>query len=202
MQKQKQKEKENNTRYILLGLLSHENLSGYDIKKRIDLAISRFWPVGYAQIYPTLAQLEQEGFVTKIVEAGGKGPPRNVYTITETGRHYLHEWLSVSEEKEYVRYEILLKLFFGAGVPAQSNLARIEDFRERQETNLMQVRQFRKELEGILQESDDHLYYYLTVLFGEQIYTAYLNWAQQARILLSEWEQTKRKIKSDEEETQ
>ena len=57
--------KENTARYILLGLLSHQPLSGYDIKKRVDLSIQPFWPVGFGQIYPTLAQLEREGLVPR-----------------------------------------------------------------------------------------------------------------------------------------
>ena len=32
---------------VILGLLSHENLTGYDIKKRIDGAISFFWKGSY-----------------------------------------------------------------------------------------------------------------------------------------------------------
>ena len=45
---------QNTTAYILLGLLSHEPASGYDLKKKIDLMISQFWEVGYGQLYPTL----------------------------------------------------------------------------------------------------------------------------------------------------
>lgn len=179
-------QKENNTRYILLGLLSHEDMSGYDLKKRIDLTVSQFWPVGYAQIYPTLSQLEQEGLVTKTAEDSEKGPQKNVYSVTAAGRSELYDWLSVSGEKEYVRYEILLKLFFGAGVCAEENIKRIEAFQKRQEMNLNLIRQFRGELENIQHESDDHLYFLLTVLFGEEIYCAYLNWSQKALALLED----------------
>ena len=33
-------------------------------------------------------------------------------------------------------------------------------------------------------DSPDHLYYYLTVLFGEKVYSAYLEWADEATDLL------------------
>ena len=42
--------KDNTTRYIILGLLNHEPLSGYDMKKQIDIMVSQFWNVGYIQI--------------------------------------------------------------------------------------------------------------------------------------------------------
>ena len=81
--------KDNNTRYVLLGLLSHEPLSGYDIKKRIDQSISQFWNVGYGQIYPTLALLEKEGLIERILSENAKGPQRNVFAITNKGHTLL-----------------------------------------------------------------------------------------------------------------
>ena len=45
---------------------------------------------------------------------------------------------------------------------------------------------FKSNLGRVLGDSPDHLYYYLTVLFGEQIYKAYLAWADEALQLLAE----------------
>jgi len=176
--------KENTTRYILLGLLRHMPMSGYDLKKRIDLSISQFWNVGYAQIYPTLAELERDGLVTKADAESAKGPQRHVYAITEAGERELTAWLLLPIEKEYTKYELLLKLFFGAGVPVEHSIERVAAFEKRQEESLTLIRLFRQELAGLLDGEDDHLYYYLTVLFGEQVYTAYQSWSKQALALL------------------
>ena len=78
--------KENTTIYIILGLLTHEELSGYDIKKIIDSSIGNFWEVGYGQIYPTLKVIEKEGLVERKNEIQSKGPERITYTITDKGR--------------------------------------------------------------------------------------------------------------------
>ena len=43
---------------VILGLLSHEDLTGYDMKKRIDNSISFFWNGSFGNIYPTLKELE------------------------------------------------------------------------------------------------------------------------------------------------
>lgn len=177
--------KENTTRFIILGLLNHESLSGYDIKKKIDGMISYFWDVGYNQIYPSLAALEKEGFVSKTVEKGGKGPRRHVYSITDAGRKLLGDWLLLPEEKEYTKYGILLKLFFSGGTPAPSNARRIRNFQDRHRKNLEMIRLFKADLEKVLDQGDDHLYYYITVLFGEYVYEAYLAWAEEALRLLS-----------------
>lgn len=178
--------KENTTVYIILGLLNHEDLSGYDIKKRTDYMISSFWEIGYGQIYPTLGKLEKDGLVTKRISEETKGPERNLYSITETGREVLTEWLKLPEQKEYTKYEILLKLFFGNLVPMEDSTKRIDAFRVRHVENLKVIEMFKANLERVLGEEQDHLFYYITVLFGERIYKAYLEWADEALKLLEE----------------
>ncbi len=177
---------QNTTAYILLGLLSHEPASGYDLKKKIDLMISQFWEVGYGQLYPTLRTLEQQGDITGEETPSQKGPARTVYTITPAGRQKLAAWLALPGEKESVRYEILLKLFFGSLAGTQQNIARIAAFRDRQTQGLALMEAFKSNLGRVLGDSPDHLYYYLTVLFGEQIHKAYLAWADEALELLDE----------------
>jgi len=39
---------------VILGLLSHEDLTGYEIKKRIDTGLKLFWSASFGSIYPTL----------------------------------------------------------------------------------------------------------------------------------------------------
>lgn len=170
----------NTTAYIILGLLAHKDSSGYDLKKEIDHAISRFWDVGYGQLYPTLKMLEKEGFITGVPAQSEKGPDRIVYTITDAGKQKLINWLSLPNEKEYVRYEILLKLFFGNLSSPINAIGRIEAFQKQHEEDLRLIRFYKANLENVFQENSDHLYYYLTVLFGEHIYKAYLEWADEA----------------------
>lgn len=96
----------------------------------------------------------------------------------------LFEWLSIPEEKEYVKYEILLKLFFGNLLPVNENIKRITEFRNKNIESLKTIKTFKKSLNEVLTENEDHLYYYLTVLFGEYIYKAYIDWADEAEKLL------------------
>jgi DNA-binding MarR family transcriptional regulator len=131
-----------------------------------------------------LGLLEGRGLVTKRDDLPERGPRRIVYSITEQGRADLRRWLAEPAAKEDVRYEILVKLFFGAGSTAEQNLAVIDSFRGRNAAQLAVLRQFKRQLGAILGESDDHLYYYLTVLFGEKVYQAYLDWAEEAKDLL------------------
>lgn len=186
--------KTNTTIYIILGLLEHEDLSGYDIKKKIDYMISHFWDVGYGQIYPTLKTLEAEGLITKIYSGSSKGPEKNLYSITQSGKEVLQGWLAIPETKEYTKYEILLKLFFSSSVSADENINRIDAFKTQHLQNLKMMQDFEVNLKNILQEDEDHLYYYLTVLFGEQVYKAYISWADTAVKMIRD-----SKVKLDEE---
>ena len=51
-------------KHAILGLLNYEPMTGYDLKKTIDISINHFWPAVQSQIYTTLAKMEKEGWVT------------------------------------------------------------------------------------------------------------------------------------------
>jgi len=176
--------KENKTMYVILGLLSHEDMTGYDIKKRIDISLKLFWDAGFGQIYPSLRTLEKGGLVKCQNQTSDTGPDRILYSITEEGRKALNIWLLKPVEKEQVKYEILLKLFFGSVIEPKENLKNIREFKERNSNTLALLQGFKKQLEQVLEQDKDHIYYYLTVLFGEKVYKAYLEWADEATEIL------------------
>ena len=71
---------------VILGLLAHEDMTGYDIKKRIDQEISFFWKGSYGSIYPALNGMLQAGQVEKTGAPSGSGRERILYRITGAGR--------------------------------------------------------------------------------------------------------------------
>ncbi|HCW53514.1 MAG TPA: PadR family transcriptional regulator, partial [Clostridium sp.] len=74
--------KANKTRYALLGVLSYQPSSGYDIKKICDNSIGYFWNENYGHICPVLKQLESENLITKFVKETEGHPQKNIYSIT------------------------------------------------------------------------------------------------------------------------
>lgn len=48
---------------------------------------------------------------------------------------------------------------------------------------------FKSNLNEVLAENEDHVYYLLTVMFGEKVYKAYLDWAGEAVELLKKMKQ-------------
>lgn len=176
--------RENKTIYAILGLLNHEDLTGYDIKKRIDLSLSYFWAAGFGQIYPSLNLMEKNGWVIKKIGNSDNNREKITYSITEDGRSELLKWLEAPVEKEFIKYEILLKLFFGSEIKADKNIENVKDFKQRYIGQIDILKRFEMELKSCLEESEDHLYYLLTVLFGEKLYKAYVEWADEAVELL------------------
>ena len=172
--------------YVLLGLLSHEPMTGYEMKKRLDTTLRFFWGGSYGSIYPTLNQLEAEGKVTK-EDTSSNGREKISYSITEYGKETLKEWLKKPAEKDELRYETLLKLFFGNENGFEGAKEHIECFEEKCRNELVVLNMFAENLMQYL-EDDTHKYYYLTVQFGIKTYEAYLKWCKEAKEQIKEWE--------------
>lgn len=165
---------------VILGLLCHKPLTGYDIKKRIDNSIRFFWKGSFGSIYPALGGMEQEGLVTKNANFDkSTGRERIEYIITDSGRKVVEEWLEDSKASNELMYETLLKLFFGGIAEKQVTIRNIELFRENIEEELELLKFYQENLSKSL-EGNDHKYYYLTVLFGIKSYEAYLQWCDEA----------------------
>lgn len=101
----------NSVAKVILGFLSREDLSGYDIKLRVDDSTRFFWAASYGQIYPELKRLEEEGLVEGTDSPHG-GRARRVYRITDTGRTALASWIMDTGSTVELRHEGLLKVFF------------------------------------------------------------------------------------------
>ena len=171
--------------FVILGLLSHEAMTGYEIKKRIDNVLSFFWSGSFGSIYPTLNQLEKEGKVTK-ENVSQNGREKISYSITENGKISLKEWLKKPSEKDELRYETLLKLFFGNETGLDGMKEHIERFEEKCKGELITLNMFAKNLEQNL-ENNTHKHYYLTVRFGIKTYESYLDWCSEAKKQIKEW---------------
>lgn len=102
-------------KYALLGFLNYRSLSGYDLKGIIDTSTRHFWHADLSQIYKTLKALESDGLIASVVEAQDDRPDRRVYTITDSGRADLQQWLNTPlDEMTPLKETLLLKVFFSA----------------------------------------------------------------------------------------
>jgi PadR family transcriptional regulator AphA len=108
------------TAYVILGMVSREPRSGYEIKAVVDNTTRFFWAASYGQIYPELKRLSEAGLIAG-VDASTGDRKRTVYAITADGDQELKDWLRRAPETAEMREEGLLKLFFsGVLKPAEA----------------------------------------------------------------------------------
>jgi len=101
------------TEAALLGLLSREAKSGYDLQKTVRASVGYFWSPARSQIYAVLPRLVDAGLATRRSVTQLDRPNKHVYRITAGGRSALKAWLDTPGPDAGGRDEFLLKVFFG-----------------------------------------------------------------------------------------
>lgn len=95
-------------RYAILGLLSAEPMSGYDLAKWMDRGLGNVWSAHASQIYPELARMVEAGVIVEV--PGDTGPRRRrVYGISDDGAADLREWITTATLDPGGRNEALLR---------------------------------------------------------------------------------------------
>ncbi len=77
---------------VILSLLSFNDMSGYEIKKKIQETIYYPWSGNNNQIYKALSELSENELVTSESVIQEKTPAKKVYKITLKGREQLKEY--------------------------------------------------------------------------------------------------------------
>ncbi|MCA9913835.1 MAG: PadR family transcriptional regulator [Anaerolineae bacterium] len=111
-------------RYLILGLLAEQPMTGYDIRKQVKEVLSTATNASYGTLYPTLHKLLQEDAV-QVDEIDQEGrPTKKVYRITTHGQAELRQWLREPTSADRIKRDFLLKLYFAQQV-SQSDLQRL-----------------------------------------------------------------------------
>ncbi len=183
-------------KHALLGLLTYQPMTGYELKQFFDSSIQHFWNAELSQIYPTLKSLEENGFVDKHVEVQDTRPNRKVYELTATGREEFVRWLRVSQPPADLRDPFMIKIFFGPEVPAEDMLVLLR--RQMEEHQKMIAFS-----ETVLRERIDHakhehftsdaqppsartLYWTMTLDMAVAYRRSYVEWCERSMRLIEE----------------
>lgn len=112
------------TSYVVLGMIGLRGPSTpYDLKRGIGRSVGYFWPFPHAQLYAEPERLERMGLLA--VQPEDSGRRRKTYSLTESGRNALREWLAAPTNEHFQMRDVAeLKLFFNElGDPG--NVARL-----------------------------------------------------------------------------
>jgi len=141
------------THYAILGLLCWKPMSGYDIKKMVEVGLSYFWSESYGQIFPTLNRLVEDGLATKKLDPSSGGRRRQVYRVTRTGRRVFKTWLHQPTDMPRLRDELKLKFFLTSRSETAEGVRLLEEYREQQREHLAMLRESEEILATALQET-------------------------------------------------
>lgn len=105
--------KKNTLPYIILGLLSKSELSGYAIRTAFENEIGEFWQAKHSQIYPELKKMLAADLVTFRTEIVGEKLEKKLYSLTKKGTAVLTDWIqSPTDDLPVSHDEFALKLYF------------------------------------------------------------------------------------------
>lgn len=169
-------------KYAILGILSIQPQTGYDLKKRFTESAALYWSGNNNQIYRTLSQLLQEHLASKEVQLQEKAPTKSIYTITEKGRAELKNWiLSVPEPPEY-RSTFLIRLMWAGHLEADELDSLLAQYEQHVEIQLLLEREKSRRGHTLVARTprDSQLWNLVTTNILE-FYEWELNWVRRLR---------------------
>lgn len=166
--------------YAILGLLSIEPMSGYDIRRTLDENLSHFWSESFGQIYPALKRLEAAGLAAPAKSGDSGNRRKRVYAITPQGRARLRAWLSDAPKSQPPRNELLLKIFFGRLSAPGAVAAHLRRFQVQQERLLSACEAIERQLRTERAGHPDLPFWILTLHAGIERGKAALDWSDEA----------------------
>jgi DNA-binding PadR family transcriptional regulator len=124
--------------HYILGLLTINPYTGYDIKKHLDTE-GRFTRrrAPLSQIYNTLKRMHENSLVTFVEEKRDSKPDLKIYSLTAAGRQFLMDYLHSPLEKpfRYNESSILFRIRYAFLVETGVIIQQIQeelDFRQKQ----------------------------------------------------------------------
>ncbi|MCE5209180.1 MAG: PadR family transcriptional regulator [Chloroflexi bacterium] len=104
-------------RHAILGLLAQHPRHGYELRAAFEALVGGddVWDVKPAQIYTTLARLEESGLIVQdgVEQAGG--PEKHIYSLSPSGQEELERWYLSGIPEDHQHDEFFVKLMLSIG---------------------------------------------------------------------------------------
>ncbi|MCP4539236.1 MAG: PadR family transcriptional regulator [Chloroflexi bacterium] len=168
-------------RYLVLGLITRQPMSGYDIKRFLN---SLSWLVGtpsFGSLYPILHTLREKGLVTVEAIPRQDKPPRKIYTITDNGKQVLREWIDQPIAAEASLRDFVMRLILSNNFSHTGLIAHLQQRRSQVITSQATLKQ-------IIESRDETMDWGQRLAFGYglSLATAELTWLDSTLELLSQ----------------
>ena len=175
------------TSFAILGLLSIEPFTTYELAQQMDRTLSWFWPRAASMIYEEPKKLVAAGLATSQATFTGKRRS-TVYEITDAGRAALRGWLDAPAAGMRMEFEAMMKVAFAdAGDVAQLR-ATVGEIRADAEARLAEILDRSTQYATTGGPFPDRLP--IVAITGKLLmgqYEAVVRWAQWAEDAIGEW---------------
>jgi len=174
-------------KYAILGFLSHQPLTGYNLKKMFADSLTFYWSGNNNQIYRTLVDLHRQGLVSQEMEHQVSGPSRKVYTITERGLADLKQWVVSSPELPELRNRFLMQLAWADQLGPEELAELINRYEDEVQTKLVVVQDYKRRNPNAPGRTPREEYLWEMMMENWQAYYEHeLTWVQRLRQGLSQ----------------
>ena len=168
--------------YAILGLLSWQPLSGYDLKKIFADSAILYWSGNNNQIYKALVQLHAEGLVTQEIQYQEFLPAKKTYTITEKGRAALKAWVLSTPELPEVHNTFLIQLSWADFLTEEELGALLRHYEEEVQVQLLMQQEKARRMEPSSARTPREAYLWeMTLKNIISVYENELAWVRQVR---------------------
>jgi len=181
----------------VLGLLSVQPWSSYELTQQMDRSLGRIWPRAVSKLYEEPKKLVRHGLATASTEQNGQRT-RTIYAITAEGRQALAAWLHEPGDGPVIEFEQLLKVFFAENGTKADTLATLRAAQEwaiARCSESLAVGERYAEGQGLFPERLSELQ--LTSRFITDFYLLVLDWAQWAASIVENWPDDARQARHD-----
>jgi PadR family transcriptional regulator AphA len=175
------------TSFAILGLLSIQPFTTYELAQQMDRTLRWFWPRAASMIYEEPKKLVTAGLATSQVAYTGKRRS-TVYEITDAGRAALRDWLDTPAPGMRMEFEAMIKVAFADAGDVTQLRAAVRDIRADAEARVAEVLERSQEYAATGGPFPDRLP--IAAITGELLmsqYEAVVRWARWAEDAIREW---------------
>jgi PadR family transcriptional regulator, regulatory protein AphA len=175
------------TSFAILGLLSVQPFTTYELAQQMERTLSWFWPRAASMIYEEPKKLVSAGLAESQVAFTGKRRS-TVYEITEAGRAALREWLDSPATGMRMEFEAMIKVAFADAGDLGQLRATVREIRADAEARLAEILDRAEEYATTGGPFPDRLP--VAAITGKLLmgqHEAVIHWARWAEDALSDW---------------
>lgn len=184
-------------KYVILGYLSWQPMTGYDVKRIIADSETLPWSANNNQIYRALVELHNDQWVTKTIQDQVGAPNRHIYSITDEGIKALKEWTGSKPEPPLTRKSLFNQLMWADCLDANEMDELLEAYLSVVGEKLFFVRVQADEKKNFPERTSRESYLWEMIHKNWILhYEAELSWIRQIRQELSENEARRQWVSS------